>query len=68
LKDILGKSPPILDGVVHVWGLSPNQQTHAFGQVCHALIGGDFLCLWLGQGFQYVGLEVWLPSIAIEGG
>jgi len=57
-----------LDGVVQVWGLLPSQQMHAFGQICHALIGRDFLCPWLRQGFQYVGFEVWLPSIAIEGG
>jgi hypothetical protein len=57
-----------LDGIMHVWGLSPSQQVHVFGQVCHALIRGDFWCPWLGQGFQYLGLEVQLPLVAIEGG
>jgi len=56
-----------LDGATHVWGLSPSQQAHTFEQVCHAFIGGDFWCPLSSQGFQYLGLEIWLPLVDIEG-
>jgi hypothetical protein len=39
-----------------------------FKQICHAPTEGDLWCPWLGQGFQYLGLEVSLLLIAIERG
>jgi hypothetical protein len=41
-----------------MWGLPYDEKMNSFKEICHAPTKGDFLCLWLGQGFQYLGFEV----------
>jgi hypothetical protein len=49
-------------------GLPSGEKMNPFKQICRTPTRGYFLCLWLGQGFKYLRLEVWLPLIVIEGG
>jgi hypothetical protein len=41
-----------------VWGFISAKQTDAFKQIFHALIGRDFQCPWIGQGFEHFELVI----------